>query len=220
MAFFIVLLGPPGAGKGTQAKLISQEMKLPHVSTGDLFRENLKQGTELGKLAKGYIDRGELVPDEVTLGMVYQRLSQPDCANGALMDGFPRTLAQADAFDSLLAKMGSQVNAVPYIHVSEQELVERLSGRLTCQAGGHVFHKKYNPPEDPERCDFDGSLLYQRDDDLPETVKNRISVFFQQTSPLIEYYRKQGKLIEINGMQTVDQVSVEVLKLLKEMKTE
>lgn len=218
MAFYIVLLGPPGAGKGTQAQVITQEMNLPHISTGELFRENFKNGTELGKIAREFIDRGELVPDDITLAMVRQRLSAEDCSRGALMDGFPRTLAQAKAFDELLEQMGSKVHAVPYIHVAEEELVERLSGRLTCRAEGHVFHKRYNPPSHPEKCDFDDSALYQRDDDRPETVKNRIKVFYQQTSPLIEYYRQQGKLMEIDGMKSVEEVSAEVLEKMHQIK--
>jgi adenylate kinase len=214
MPTYVVLLGPPGAGKGTQAQLISKELRLPHISSGDLFREHLKAQTELGKLAKGYIDRGELVPDDVTIAMVRERLSRPDCAGGALLDGFPRTPPQAEALAKMLADFHDKVDVVPYINVSEEILVERLSGRWTCRAQGHIFHDKYNPPKDPGRCDIDGSELYQREDDKAETVINRIRVYFQQTMPLIEYYRQQGVLVEVDGNQPIESVSADILAIL------
>lgn len=214
MPKYIVLLGPPGAGKGTQAQIISNELGLPHISSGDLFRENLKGQTELGKLAKGYIDRGELVPDDVTISMVRERLSRPDCSSGALLDGFPRTPAQAEALARMLDDFQSQVDVVPYISVSEPVLIERLTGRWTCRANGHVFHEKFNPPREAGRCDFDGSQLYQREDDKEETVINRIHVYLKQTMPLIEYYRQQGLLLEVDGSQPIEKVSMDLLAAL------
>lgn len=214
MPKYIVLLGPPGAGKGTQAQIISNELGLPHISSGDLFRENLKGQTELGKLAKGYIDRGELVPDDVTISMVRERLSRPDCSSGALLDGFPRTPAQAEALARMLDDFQSQVDVVPYISVPEPVLIERLTGRWTCRANGHVFHEKFNPPREAGRCDFDGSQLYQREDDKEETVINRIHVYLKQTMPLIEYYRQQGLLLEVDGSQPIEKVSMYLLAAL------
>lgn len=215
MATFYVLLGPPGAGKGTQAQIVSETLGLTHVSSGDIFRENLKNQTELGQKVKGFIDRGELVPDDLTISMVRDRLLKPDCRLGALLDGFPRTPAQAEALQEMLTGMGAELKAVPYIKVDAEVLVERLSGRWTCRAQGHVFHEKYKPPETPGVCDFDGSELYQREDDEAETVKNRIQVYFKQTMPLIEYYRQAGTLVEINGDQPIEQVSQEILGSLK-----
>ena len=215
MPKYIVLLGPPGAGKGTQAQIISNELGLPHISSGDLFRENLKGQTELGKLAKGYIDRGELVPDDVTISMVRERLSRPDCSSGALLDGFPRTPAQAEALARMLDDFQSQVDVVPYISVPEPVLIERLTGRWTCRANGHVFHEKFNPPREAGRCDFDGSQLYQREDDKEETVINRIHVYLKQTMPLITFYRERDLLVEVDGTQTIQQVSETMLAALR-----
>lgn len=214
MPIYIVLLGPPGAGKGTQAKIISETRGLPHISSGDIFRENLKNQTELGALAKGYIDCGELVPDDVTIAMIRERLSRADCKPGALLDGFPRTPVQAKALDEMLAEFLGRVVAVPYISVPAEVLVDRLSGRWTCQAHGHVYHEKHNPPKAPGVCDIDSSSLYQREDDKPETVKRRIQVYIEQTSPLIDYYQRQGKLIEIDGIQPIDRVTTGLLEAL------
>jgi adenylate kinase len=214
MPTYVVLLGPPGAGKGTQAQLVSKKLGLPHVSSGDIFRENLKAETELGKLARGFMDRGELVPDDVTIAMIRERLSRPDCAPGALLDGFPRTPAQAKALDTMLAELGGKVDVVPYINVPEAVLVERLTGRWTCRAQGHVFHEKYNPPEKAGRCDFDGSELYQREDDKAETVINRIRVYLNQTMPLIDHYRRNGVLVEVDGTQPIEGVSADLLAAL------
>jgi len=214
MRRYIVLLGPPGAGKGTQAQRISDALGLPHISSGDIFRENLKNQNELGKLARDYIDRGELVPDDVTIAMIRERLLRPDCAPGALLDGFPRTRAQAETLTIMLPDFGSEVEAVPYIQVSDEVLIERLSGRWTCREQGHVFHEKYSPPIKAGICDYDGSPLYQREDDKPETVKRRIRVFLEQTAPLIAYYRGEGKLIEINGAQSIEDVSSDIMKAL------
>ena len=211
MAKYIVLLGPPGAGKGTQAEILSERTGLAHVSSGDIFRENLKAQTELGILAQGYMNRGELVPDDVTIAMIRERLRQPDCVAGAILDGFPRTPQQAKALDEMLAEMGGRVVSVPYISVPTPVLIERLGGRWTCRAQGHVFHSVYNPPKQAGICDEDGSELYQREDDRPETVENRIRVYFEQTSPLIDYYQKAGSLVEIDGTQSIDQVTAALL---------
>lgn len=211
MPTYYVLLGPPGAGKGTQAQIVSKTLGLAHISSGDIFREHLKNQTELGKLAKGYMDRGELVPDDVTIAMIRDRLSRPDCQPGALLDGFPRTPAQAEALQNMLADFNGKVNAVPYISVPEAVLVERLTGRWTCKAEGHVFHEKFNPPKMAGICDHDGSELYQRDDDKAETVKRRIRVYLDQTLPLIEYYRNAGTLLEIDGTQSIERVTADLL---------
>ena len=217
MRTYIVLLGPPGVGKGTQAKLIAEGRGLPHVSSGDLFRENIKNGTDLGKLAQSFINKGELVPDDVTISMIRERLSRPDCQVGALLDGFPRTTIQADSLASLLAEFGGKVDYVPYITASEATLIERLGGRWTCKAQGHIFHEEHNPSKKPGICDLDGSQLYQRDDDKAETVKRRIQVYFTQTAPLIAYYRKRGLLSEIDGAQPIEKVTADLLTVLRKL---
>ena len=215
MATFIVLLGPPGVGKGTQAKILSERSGLAHISSGDLFRENLKNQTELGKLAQTYMTKGELVPDDVTIAMIRERLSRPDCRAGAILDGFPRTPAQAEALESMLHEFHGQVDSVPFITADPDVLIRRLSGRWTCRANGHIFHQEFNPPKESGKCDFDGSELYQRDDDKVETVKRRIDVYLDQTSPLISYYRDHDKLVEIEGTQTIEQVTQDLLRALK-----
>jgi adenylate kinase len=215
MPTFIVLLGPPGVGKGTQAEILAEATALPHISSGDLFRENIKNGTDLGKLAQSFINKGELVPDDVTIQMIRDRLSGPDCKGGALLDGFPRTTIQADSLAKLLAEFGGRVNFVPYITASEATLVERLSGRWTCKQLGHVFHEKYNPSKKPGVCDIDGSELYQREDDKAETVKRRIQVYFSQTAPLIAYYLESGLLSEVNGAQQIEKVTADLLAVLR-----
>ena len=215
MARYIVLLGPPGAGKGTQAQIIAEKYGLVHVSSGDLFRENLKNETELGKLAQTYMKRGELVPDDVTIAMIRDRLIRPDCRAGALLDGFPRTPAQAEALSRMLAESGGAVNLVPYIYVPEEVLVERLGGRWTCRANGHVFHEKFNPPAVAGICDLDGSELYQRDDDKSETVKNRIKVYQEQTAPLTSYYQEKGLLAEIDGTKPIEAVTADLLQAIE-----
>jgi adenylate kinase len=211
---YIVLLGPPGAGKGTQAEVVSEKTGLVHISSGDIFRENLKAQTELGKLAQGYMNRGELVPDDVTIAMIQDRLAKPDAKEGALLDGFPRTPAQAEALSKMLSSWGGKVDIVPYIAVQPEILVERLGGRWTCRAQGHVYHEKFNPPKEAGRCDIDGSELYQRDDDKAETVANRIKVYFEQTAPLIEYYRTHGQLVEVDGTQPIEVVTEKLLKAI------
>lgn len=214
MTTYIVLLGPPGAGKGTQAEVISDSLKLAHISSGDIFRENLKKETELGKLAQGYMNRGELVPDDVTIAMIRERLTRPDCANGAVLDGFPRTPAQATALEGMLKELGGTVRSVPYINVPSEVLVARLSGRWTCQQG-HVYHVVFNPPQVTGKCDVDGLELYQREDDQPATVERRIRVYLEQTSPLIEYYRERGLLREVDGTQAIDQVTADLLAAIQ-----
>jgi adenylate kinase len=216
MPVYIVLLGPPGAGKGTQARILCDNLSLPHISSGDIFRENIKNQTELGVLAKSYIDRGELVPDDVTINMIRERLSEVDCKLGALLDGFPRNPVQAEALDTMLVEFGGKVAVVPYISVPEQVLIERLSGRWTCRQRGHIFHEKYNPPKELGVCDYDGSELYQREDDKVETVTNRIRVYLKETQPLIEYYRQLGNLVEINGAQTIGKVAKDILAVIPE----
>ncbi len=216
MATYIVLLGPPGAGKGTQAQVIAKELNLAHISSGDLFRENLKNQTELGKLAQGYMSCGELVPDDVTIAMVRDRISRSDCEQGALLDGFPRTPAQAEALGRMLAEMGESVDKVPYISVPAEVLVERLGGRWTCPACGRVYHEKYNPPQTTGHCDTDDAELIQREDDQAATVERRINVYMEQTEPLIEYYRQKGLLVEVDGTQPIEQVTEDLLAAIKE----
>jgi adenylate kinase len=209
------MLGPPGAGKGTQAKHLSEKLSLVHISSGDCFRENMRKKTELGQLAGDYINKGELVPDDVTIAMIRERLSRPDCDPGALLDGFPRTPTQADALDAMLVDLNKgSVDAVPFIAVPDEILVARLTGRWTCRAHGHVFHLKFNPPQVAGKCDHDDSALYQRKDDQVETVTHRIRVYYQQTQPLIDYYRQRGLLLEVNGAQEIETVFNELLTAL------
>lgn len=215
MATYIVLLGPPGVGKGTQAQILSERTGLAHISSGDLFRENLKNQTELGKLAQTYMSKGDLVPDDVTIAMIKDRLGRSDCAAGAILDGFPRTPAQADALEAMLTEFDGSVNAAPVISAPRDVLIERLSDRWTCREKGHIFNMKSNPPKAAGVCDFDGSELYQRDDDRVDTVSKRIDIYLEQTSPLIEYYRDRGKLVEINGMQSIEQVTQALMSALK-----
>jgi adenylate kinase len=216
MAEIIVLLGPPGAGKGTQAKILSERLGLAHISSGDLFRENLQQKTALGLQAQGFMQRGELVPDDVTIAMIRERMRKEDCLRGAILDGFPRTVKQAEALDAWLADSGQgAVRKVPCIQVEEDELIQRLGGRWTCRAGGHVFHEKFNPPKKNGVCDLDGSELYQREDDKEDTVKNRIRVYFAQTEPLIAYYRRKGVLAEVNGQQPIAGVTNDLMASLQ-----
>ncbi len=215
MPIYIVILGPPGVGKGTQAKVLKEKLHLPHISSGDIFRENIKNGTPMGIMAQAYMKKGELVPDDVTIAMIRERFSRPDCINGAILDGFPRTPGQADALAIMLESFGGSVNLVPFITAPNEVLMERLVGRWTCRVGGHIFHQKYNPPQKAGICDFDGSELYQRDDDKAETVIHRIDVYQEQTAPLINYYKERGTLVEINGFMSIDQVSAELLSALK-----
>jgi adenylate kinase len=212
MVTYIVLLGPPGVGKGTQAKILAEKTGLAHVSSGDLFRDNIKNQTELGKLAQSYMNKGELVPDDVTIAMIRERISRPDCQAGAILDGFPRTPTQAEALKGMLVEFSGDVDYVPFINADDEVLITRLSGRWTCRANGHVFHATFNPPKQAGVCDLDGSELYQRDDDKVETVTRRIQVYSEQTAPLIKYYREAGKLIEIDGAQPIEQVTAALMK--------
>ncbi len=214
MAHFIVLLGPPGAGKGTQAKAISEALNIPHISSGDIFREHLSKQTELGKLADGYIKCGQLVPDDVTIRMIGDRLKQPDCQNGALLDGFPRTIAQAQALDDLLQKMNARVNSVVSLDVPAEVLIERLSGRWSCPTCGRVYHAKNNPPRQAGICDEDDTPLTQRPDDQAETVRQRIGVYQTQTEPLIDYYRQKGVLVAVDGSRSIESVKQDILTAL------
>lgn len=202
---YLVLLGVPGAGKGTQAKLLEELLHLPQVSTGDIFRYNLKNETELGILAKSYMDQGLLVPDEVTIRMVQERLGRPDCADGAIMDGFPRTLQQAAAFDALTAPYGG-VRLAPLITLSDEEAIIRISGRRSCRTCGTVYHVVYNPPKVDGVCDKDGGELYQREDDHEDVVRNRLFVYYKQTAPLIGYYFAKGVLREVDGARPIAEI--------------
>lgn len=216
MPTYIVLLGGPGSGKGTQAAILKGAMGLTHISSGDIFRENLKNKTEMGVLADSYIARGALVPDDVTIAMIRERLSRPDCRGGALLDGFPRTPAQADALDGIAAELGGRVRAVAFIDVPDDELVRRLAGRWTCRAQGHVFQAQSQPPKVPGVCDVDGSELYQREDDKPETVRRRLQVFMEQTAILVEHYTAKGLLFRVNGAQPAVKLGEDLLAQLRE----
>ena len=215
MPQFYILLGPPGAGKGTQAAIIAEKCGIPHISSGNIFRENLQNNTDLGKQARVFMDKGELVPDGITIGMVENRLSQPDCKVGALLDGYPRTPTQAHALNEFLKKNGNEIKAVPFIDVPSNDLVERLSGRWTCKAEGHVYHLKNKPPKQANICDIDGSALYQREDDKRETVEQRIKVYVEQTAPLIAFYKKDGLLFEVDGALPIEQVTDKLLEIVK-----
>jgi len=207
---FVVLLGPPGAGKGTQAKLLAQALGVPHVSSGDLFRDHLSRETELGLLAKGYMEQGELVPDDVTVGLVADRIGQPDYQKGVILDGFPRTLSQAVALDGALGERGQQVNVVPLIQVRDEEVVRRLTARRTCRDCGAVYNLVFNPPRVKDVCDACAGELYQRDDDNMETVRNRLYTHYKETAPLIGYYFAKGLLVEVNGEQMIDDVQADL----------
>ena len=199
-------MGLPGAGKGTQAEKISEKYDIPHISTGDMFRLAIKEGTELGKKAKSYMDQGDLVPDEVTIGIVQERLSKDDCKQGFLLDGFPRTIAQAEALHNLLSDMKESIDYVLHVDVPEEKLIERLTGRRICPTCGATYHVMYNPPQKEGLCDKDGSELIQREDDTPETVKNRLAVNIKQTQPLMDFYNDKGYLVTVNGDQDIELV--------------
>jgi len=212
---FMVFVGPPGAGKGTQARILQEKLGLPQISTGDLFRYNLKNETELGLLAKSYMDVGDLVPDEVTIRMVEERLTYDDCAPGAIFDGFPRNLVQVVALDEMLADEGG-LSLVPMLTVDDDEVMRRITGRRICRSCGAVYHVEFNPPRVAGVCDIDGGELYQRDDDKAETVKNRLYVYYKQTSPLVGYYFAKGLLAEVDGSQAPSAVTVDLLAALAE----
>ncbi|MBN1856707.1 MAG: adenylate kinase [Dehalococcoidia bacterium] len=210
----VVLLGAPGAGKGTQAALITGALGVVHVASGDLFRSALKGKTELGLLAKTYMDKGELVPDEVTINMVVERITRDDCANGVLFDGFPRTLSQAQALDEKMAGLDRAIDKTVYIEVPEEELVKRLSGRWICRECQVPYHEISSPPKVAGKCDACGGELYQRADDKEETVRERLKVFLSETMPIVEYYERQGKLIRVDGNRQIDVVSAEISGVL------
>jgi len=213
---YIILLGAPGAGKGTQAVYVAQELSLVHIATGDLFRQAIEQGTELGIQVKSYMDKGVLGPDEITIRMVLERLSAPDCESGVVFDGFPRNLEQAEALDEALAKQTKSIDGVVYIKVSEEELLRRLSGRWICRDCQMPYHATDSPPKVWGKCDNCGGELYQRSDDTVETIKKRLQVYFAQTVPLIDYYAQAGKLVEIDGEGSVDEVGRRIVVALGE----
>lgn len=210
----LLIMGPPGGGKGTQCEVLVRELKITHISTGDMFRENVKGGTELGLKAKEYMDAGQLVPDELVVAMVKDRLSKPDCENGFLLDGFPRTVPQAEALDATLKGMGILLDAVLNVAVPRGRLLARLTGRRVCRACGATFHVLFNTPKEEGKCDKCGGELYQRSDDTEATVNQRLDVYEAQTQPLIEYYGKQGLLKEIDGDQEIGKVTQDLLASL------
>ena len=212
---YIIMLGAPGAGKGTQADILSQEMGLPHIASGDLFRQALEERTEVGLLAKSYMDKGKLVPDEITIKMILERINQPDCISGFLLDGFPRTLHQAQVLDKALNEQGKSIDKAIYIEVPNEELVKRLSGRWLCKNCQTPYHIINSPPKTPGKCDKCGGELYQRSDDREETVKDRLGVFFAQTVPILDYYKKQNKLVRVNGNLGMQRVAREIISALK-----
>ncbi|MFF2075713.1 adenylate kinase [Kitasatospora sp. NPDC058162] len=213
----IVLVGPPGAGKGTQAHLLAKTLSIPHISTGDLFRANIGQGTPLGLEAKSYMDAGRLVPDEVTIGMAKDRMLQADTANGFLLDGFPRNLGQAEALDAFLAEQDIKLDGVLDLEVPEDEVVRRIAGRRLCRNdGGHVFHVDYNPPKVAGVCDECGGELYQRSDDTEEKVRTRLEVYHTETEPIIAYYAQQGLVATISALGKVDEVTERAIEALKQ----
>ena len=203
---YIIFLGAPGAGKGTQAARVAQEMKLVHIASGDLFRQAQEQGTDLAIQARSYMEKGRLVPDEITIQMVLERISAPDCESGVIFDGFPRNLKQAEALDKALAQQGKAIDKVVYIKVAEKELLGRLSGRWICRRCQAPYHAVNSPPKIWGKCDQCGGELYQRPDDTVETVKKRLEVYFAETAPLIDYYTRGGKLLEVDGEGGVDEV--------------
>lgn len=211
----ILLMGPPGAGKGTQAAELVKAFQIPHISTGDMFRAAIKEGTEMGKQAKSYIDKGQLVPDEVTIGIVRDRLGQDDCKKGFILDGFPRTVEQADALTGILRDLGLSLTRVLNINVSASDLIERAVGRRICKKCGATYHTKFNPPKKEGICDECGSELFQRADDNAETMKNRLSVYEASTKPLIDYYKKAGLYTEVDGRQAIDKVTADLIKVLQ-----
>ena len=210
----IVMLGAPGAGKGTQAKMIAAKYQIPHISTGDIFRANIKNGTELGKKAKSYMDQGLLVPDELTVDLVIDRLAQDDCKNGYILDGFPRTIPQAEALDAALAKLGEKMDYAIDVDVPDENIVSRMSGRRACTGCGATYHIVYNPSKKGDCCEVCGEKLILRDDDKPETIQKRLNVYHEQTQPLIDYYTKQSILRTVDGTQDMNDVFAEIVKIL------
>ncbi len=216
---YIILVGAQGSGKGTQAEMLSQALGVPHVASGDLFRKAFDEKTELGLKAKAYLDRGELVPDALTVAMVLGRLEEPDCSQGVLLDGFPRTVAQAQALDKGLQEVGKQIDLAIYLQVPREELLKRLSGRYICRANQHVYNINTRPPKVAGVCDIDGSELYQRSDDTGEAVQRRLDIFFNETIQLLDYYENQQKLVEVDGNQGIDQVQQSLLDVIRTWRT-
>ncbi len=212
----IIMLGAPGAGKGTQAKRLAEKFSIPHISTGDIFRANIKNDTELGKKAKEYMDQGLLVPDELTCSLVVDRIVRDDCANGYILDGFPRTIPQAQALDEALNKMGSNMDFAVDVDVPDEAIVSRMSGRRACVGCGATYHVKFNPPKTEGICDACGEALILREDDKPETVQKRLDVYHSQTQPLIDYYNGKGILRTVDGTKPMDQVFEDILNVLGE----
>jgi len=212
---YIIFLGAPGAGKGTQAAMVAQKLNLVHIATGDLFRQAVERGTELGIKVKSYMEKGMLVPDEITIQMVLERLLAPDCESGVILDGFPRNLRQAKALDSALAQQARAIDKVVYITVPEEELLRRLSGRWLCRHCQIPYHATDSPPKVRGKCDQCGGELYQRPDDTPQTVRERLRVYFAETTPLIDYYTQQGKLLEVNGTGEKAEVSKRIVSVLR-----
>ena len=212
----IIMLGAPGAGKGTQAKRLAAKYSIPHISTGDIFRANIKNGTELGKKAKTYMDQGELVPDELVVDLVIDRFKEPDCANGYVLDGFPRTIPQAEALDNALNAIGESVDFAINVEVPDENIISRMSGRRACTGCGATYHIKYNPPKTEGKCDVCGETLILRDDDKPETVMNRLSVYHEQTQPLIDFYTKKNIIAEVDGTKDMDDVFNAIVTILGE----
>lgn len=210
----IIMLGAPGAGKGTQAKKIAEKYGIPHVSTGDIFRSNIKEGTELGRKAKEYIDQGALVPDELTIGMLMDRIQNEDCKNGYVLDGFPRTIPQAESLKEALSERGQKIDFAINVDVADENIINRMAGRRACISCGATYHLVYNPSKVPGICDVCGAELILRDDDKPETVKKRLSVYHDQTKPLIEYYGKTGVLVSIDGTQDLNKVFTDITGIL------
>lgn len=211
----IILIGAQGSGKGTQAETLSQLLGIRHVASGDLFRKAIGEKNELGNKVKDYLARGELVPDDVTVAMILGRIKEPDCEHGVLLDGFPRTIVQAEALDNGLQSTGQRIDVVVYLQVPREVLLKRLSGRFICRASQHVFNINSNPPKVPGVCDIDGSELYQRSDDKGEAVQKRLDTFFNETIRLLDYYGKQQKVIEVNGNQGIEQVQADLLNHIK-----
>jgi adenylate kinase len=216
---YVVFLGAPGAGKGTQAAEVAKELKLAHIATGDMFREAQKKSTKLALEAKTYMDRGMLVPDEITIKMVQERISGPDCVQGVIFDGFPRNTAQAQALDKAMAEQSKAIDKAVYIKVSEEELLKRLGGRWICRQCQTPYHEIASPPKVKGKCDKCNGELYQRSDDIPATIKERLKVFFTQTAPLIDYYTKTGKLVEVNGEGSMDEIKQRILKAITKKRT-
>jgi len=211
---YVVLLGLPGAGKGTQAEFLCRRLGIGHLTTGEMFRDHIRRRTPLGQMAQPYVEGGQLVPDEVTIAMVVEELEGPRCGSGCLLDGFPRTLAQARALDEALARRRKAIDAVIYLRVPEEEVVRRLSGRWTCSQCGAVYHEVNSPPATPGVCDACGAPLYQREDDRPEVVRRRLEVNRRQLEELLDYYRRQGKLREVDGFKSIEEVQAELLEVL------